>query len=369
MKPLLASQLISALSIPKKGIARYIDGKYARSMTREMQIKLIDAHKFVISDELLIQATKLSYLSPKELLAQIEYVKPPFENVWFEWNEHTRIKTNRDELLKFSDKVQPLDFTDSPERIGYHVQKVYDEFLYTCYFKNQNDNTGRFVSPEMGFTIHDHEYNWEDYKTQFKKHNPDTETYLDEKLYNQSIVQNGVVMLGEPYCNIYQDHFPYITNLMRYLSPTQTASTHWSRTSEDFEKPITQKDADEHFIHLNMLTGDGRFIIALLSLLNAQITTAERVIPNPKIIHTQFLKRVPRNEYKVLSINLSEKHIRKVYKSRSTNIKQKQHHRRGHWRHYKSGKKTWINNYLAGDPNLGKIVKDYNFKMEIKNGE
>ena len=140
-------------------------------------------------------------------------------------------------------------------------------------------------------------------------------------------------------------------------------------TSEDFEKPITQKDADEHFIHLNMLTGDGRFIIALLSLLNAQITTAERVIPNPKIIHTQFLKRVPRNEYKVLSINLSEKHIRKVYKSRSTNIKQKQHHRRGHWRHYKSGKKTWINNYLAGDPNLGKIVKDYNFKMEIKNGE
>jgi len=66
MKPLLASQLISALSIPKKGIASYIDGKYAKAMARETQISIINAQKFVISDELLIQATKLSYLKPKE---------------------------------------------------------------------------------------------------------------------------------------------------------------------------------------------------------------------------------------------------------------------------------------------------------------
>ena len=360
MKPLLASQLISALSIPKMGIGGYLDGKYARSMSREIQINMINSHKFVISDDLLIQATKLSYLPPKDLLAQIDYVVPPFENVWFEWNEHLRVKTGREELLKLHDKVEPLNLENTPERIGYHIQKVYDEFLYTCYF--QDDQKGKFWCPEMGFSIHNKQYTYEDYIKQFRKHNGENASVINEDEYKESVVQSGIIMLGQPYTVNYQNDFPYITTLMHHLSPTQTASTHWIRSAEDFDKPITQADAEKHQAQLQMVTGDARFLIALLSLLNAQITTSERVIPDPKVIHTQFLKRVPRNEYKVLSVNISEKHIRKIYKSRQTGIKQKQHHRRGHWRHYKNGKKTWIKNCLAGDPKLGFVHKDYNFK-------
>ena len=356
MKPLLASQLISALSIPKKGIASYIDGKYAKAMARETQISIINAQKFVISDELLIQATKLSYLKPKELFAQIEYVIPPFDNVWFEWNEHLRVKIGRDELVKLRKDIAPLNLTQIPENVGYHIQKLYDENLYTCYYQNENN---KFYSPEMGFHIHNELYTYEHYVNQWSKFNPDNPNVIKENDYYKEVVNNGVIMLSQPYCMHFQKDKD-LTPLMGYLSPTQTASTHWARTAEEFETPMQSADAEHHAMELHKLTGDARFMIALMSLLNTQITTTERVIPDPKVIYTQFLKRVPRNEYKVLDINISANKIRKIYKSRATGIKKKQHHRRGHWRFYKTGKKTWIKNCLAGDPNLGFIHKDYN---------
>lgn len=35
---------------------------------------------------------------------------------------------------------------------------------------------------------------------------------------------------------------------------------------------------------------------------------------------------------------------------------QQQHIRSGHWRHYKNGRRVWINNYVAGDPSVGSLI-------------
>jgi hypothetical protein len=42
-----------------------------------------------------------------------------------------------------------------------------------------------------------------------------------------------------------------------------------------------------------------------------------------------------------------------------THIKQKEHTRRGHYRHYKNGKVIFIHSYTAGNKALGTIKKDY----------
>ncbi len=44
---------------------------------------------------------------------------------------------------------------------------------------------------------------------------------------------------------------------------------------------------------------------------------------------------------------------------RETGIKQRYHMRRGHWRHYKDGRKVWVMACHAGDKSLGVIHKDY----------
>jgi len=46
----------------------------------------------------------------------------------------------------------------------------------------------------------------------------------------------------------------------------------------------------------------------------------------------------------------------------SESIKQREHMRIGHWRHYKNGHKVFINSYIAGDSRLGIITKDYQLK-------
>ena len=52
-KPLLASELIASLSNPQRGIARYVNGKYAKAMTRATQVQIVKSQKFVLTDNLL----------------------------------------------------------------------------------------------------------------------------------------------------------------------------------------------------------------------------------------------------------------------------------------------------------------------------
>lgn len=46
-------------------------------------------------------------------------------------------------------------------------------------------------------------------------------------------------------------------------------------------------------------------------------------------------------------------------KCRETGIHQRWHMRRGHWRHYRDGRKVWVKAYYAGDKKIGIVHKDY----------
>ena len=64
-KPIVASELISALSNPSRGIASYVNGKYAVGMAKHTQIQILQSQKFVLSDNMINHAVAGSYVKPK----------------------------------------------------------------------------------------------------------------------------------------------------------------------------------------------------------------------------------------------------------------------------------------------------------------
>jgi len=61
--------------------------------------------------------------------------------------------------------------------------------------------------------------------------------------------------------------------------------------------------------------------------------------------------------YKIISLG---KNYHDNKSDNITDIRQREHIRRGHYRHYKeTGKVVWIDAYKAGDPSLGTVIKDY----------
>ena len=281
-KPLLASELIASLSNPQRGIARYVNGKYAKAMARGTQVQIVKSQKFVLTDNLLHHALVGSYVEPKVLLKGLSNAIPPFNNMWVEWNEHQRVSYGYKETCKLigKEKLAPIDLTAIPERLGYHIQKIDDDFLYTPYWKI--NDTDRFVSPEMAFDIHNELFNYDKYITHWKLHNPNNPNFMDEDTYYREVVSNGQILLGDIYCNYYKKDKASITEIMGHLSPTQTAATHWSMSAQKFETQMTTDDTIRHLKHLKMLTGDARFIISLLNILNYDLIVTEDRTPPKK---------------------------------------------------------------------------------------
>ena len=370
-KPLLASELIASLSNPQRGIARYVNGKYAKAMTRATQVEMVKSQKFVLTDNLLHHALVGSYVEPKILLKGLFNAIPPFNNMWIEWNEHQRVRYGYKETCKIIDKstVKPLDLTVIPERLGYHIQKINDEFLYTPYWKI--NETDKFVSPEMAFDIHSKLYNYEEYLTNWKLYNPNNPNFMDEDTYYKERVETGQMLLGDIYCNYYKKDKESITEIMGHLSPTQTAAVHWSMSAQKFETQMTTDDTIRHLKHLKMLTGDARFMISLLNILNYDLIVTEDRTPPKQVNHIHLGRKVPKNEYKLVEIDLPKPRGKKLYKQMFTGhgSPKREHWRRGHWRRVndKRGKlikRVWIEEQKVGDPKLGTIVHDYLLKKK-----
>tara|TARA_R100001460_G_scaffold1862_7_gene6607 strand:+ start:3602 stop:4786 length:1185 start_codon:yes stop_codon:yes gene_type:complete len=382
-KPLLASELISALSNPTRGIANFVSGKYATAMSKNVQIDMVQSQKFLITDNLLDHAIRASYVKPKYLLDGLHNTRPPFNNMWVEWNEKERVKKNRKELVKLckekgaTKEVEPLIDDGIPDRIGYHIKKLTNEredlrnyayregetILYTCFFQMEDK---RFYCPEMGFNMnYECDYDYASFVNTWNKQNNFSPVNMTEEVFYHNCNSNGAIMLGATYSEMYKGD-PYIDRIFRNLIPVQTCSTHWVRSAQDFLKPVQEKESLRHAADLSRLGGDPRFLISLLNMLNYDLVSTETVIPPKKISHIYLSRSVPRNEYKVVQINLPKPRGKRVYNKMFTGqgSPKREHWRRGHWRrvHDRKGnliKRIWIGEQKVGNAELGKIVHDY----------
>ena len=108
-----------------------------------------------------------------------------------------------------------------------------------------------------------------------------------------------------------------------------------------------------------------RTVIATLALLNYPHIVIQRDLPKVNGGGSYLGRKLPKNELKVLEIDLPKPrgttHYERMFKGHGS--KKRQHVRRGHWRtlRMKSGeiKHTWIKECLAGNPELGRVIHDY----------
>ena len=85
-------------------------------------------------------------------------------------------------------------------------------------------------------------------------------------------------------------------------------------------------------------------------------------VPTPREIEVNQ-KKLRKNKAPVIEFRLISITGKEQPKTPSTphgeHASPRQHWRRGHWRAYKSGKRTWVAPMLVGDEANGKIIKDY----------
>lgn len=405
-EPTLCSQLISALGNPKRGLALYQGGKIAENMTNQVITELVQSQKFVISKELIEHSCEASFSKPNVLLDMLENAIPSFDNLWIEWDE-----MERQNYFEQYHKSQGRDYADRnqlPDRVGYHIKKFTDVlgksyFLYQSYFKFNADVPkhiskdkfhNKFYAPTMCFSIdHFKPINFEEDMFHVKQLNEVPEHMriknIDEHNFNQFEMGQSLLAKWYVYRNMpskflngefevqklvnysKHDEFQAIKEIFNRFSICQSASMHWQIPKWHFEKGYSTEEMKMHKDNLfNSSEGDARFIISVLSLINANITTNKTIQPDAKIIHTHLGKRVPRNEYKILNVVLKKNEVRKIYKSKYTGSKKRHHLRRGHFRMQptKNGtKKIFIQPSeiaIANANTLGSIVKDYHFKKE-----
>jgi hypothetical protein len=95
--------------------------------------------------------------------------------------------------------------------------------------------------------------------------------------------------------------------------------------------------------------------------------------PTPRDIAVNEKKvrkgKKPLIEFRLISITAKKRDLPSI--PQGTHASPRQHWRRGHWRTYKSGLRSWVEPMLVGDEKNGKIVKDYvigHYEEDKRNG-
>ena len=429
-KPILCNELIGALTNPKRSLRSYAGGSIAEGTVRKLKTQLVQAQKFVVSDSLVDEVVSASMSKPSVLDNMAQIARPPFTNMWIEWNEGHRIKALKDGYDKYLTGTAKKLMSDHPplrehfQRIGFWIHQYSDETdAYTMielFFKNEKDGT--WFSPPLCTSFkHDEELVYSPYEHYIHsqgilKNQPKENTYrsreeyyrdtygvgmslwgnlweiwqynqfnptLANSLYEKVTTREDLPELADIYLNIVKDmerslhtsnpnEMDYMKRIACRCGTVQSASMGWLIPKKIYQRGYTQQQMQEMTkSYLDLVQGgDMRFIISLLSILNYEKVIYQKEEPaKNKIDHIQQGRRVPTNEYKIVTINLPKPRGKKIYEKLFTGhgTPQREHLRSGHWRRFRDRygnitKKTWISEYKAGNPKLGTLIHDYNLE-------
>tara|TARA_R100001015_G_scaffold19031_3_gene14246 strand:+ start:1247 stop:2425 length:1179 start_codon:yes stop_codon:yes gene_type:complete len=364
--PVLANMVQAALAEPKKGFAMYTGGSVAEAMRRNMQADMATMQKFMVDNTLLDEIVKASFVKPQTLLAMLHRAMPCFDSMWVEWDEHARLESRK----KAHDKYTPdmyIQFNDrfiDGSRVGYHIRKVNDKIIYAKYQITTQNGVEQIGAYPLGFSISNSDRMFSDQNEMLASN------------YNQ--VTSDIIFAPWYYAKHSKDPVQreYLDDIMFKCGIVQTAAMHWSIPAQKF-KMGWEKDEMSELVRRNFLPGHGdeqgfgmgdvRFLIALLSTLNYDQVIHLSTTPPKKIDHMRFGRVVPKNEYKLVTIQLPKPRGVKIYEQMFTGhgTPKREHWVRGHHRRIRGrSEPTWIPPHIRGNPELGTIVHDY--KLEAK---
>tara|TARA_Y100001937_G_scaffold20073_1_gene27941 strand:- start:9687 stop:10934 length:1248 start_codon:yes stop_codon:yes gene_type:complete len=387
--PILANKFLAALAEPKKGIAGYRSGKYAESKRRSLQADIATSQKFVVSNNLVEHAYLASLSKPKHLVQMLDRGTPPFNNMWIEWNEEFRAKIIARECKRMGifeeyNELYPEKVGENPPvdslktrggtgRVGYHIQKINSGYLFEVYCGYENDELygDTILSSPMGFFIGGTELDWAD-KLNAAKDDKEREEITSHLFYQNS------ALLGQSYFreNLASGEItPDEAYLLTSLSIAKGSAINWlvpQHIQERGLSELTTEQVDE-MVEASLMAsqGDARFLIALLGLLNYDLVVHETVKPPKRIDHIRYGRVIPKNEYKVVTIDLPKPRGKRIYERMFTGhgSPKREHWRRGHWRTLKDAsgvikKRVWIDEMKVGNSALGSIIHDYDLQAK-----
>ena len=224
-KPMMASELIAALSNPKRNLGHFHNHKYANGMVQKLRVQLVQSKKFVIDDSLLYNLVQASMVKPKAFLKAIELAKPPFPNMFIEFSEKSLFRaykkfyaTQYPALMSFISRR--LLNTSERTRKGYHILSDDDTTEFMPWYL-LTDESGRlandkwFTSPKSVRVV-----NVSDKDVDFERrvkditNNKDKFTRNYKYRYEQGQVNGadmvtmpGISFFGEDYFHYYSERF------------------------------------------------------------------------------------------------------------------------------------------------------------------
>jgi hypothetical protein len=133
------------------------------------------------------------------------------------------------------------------------------------------------------------------------------------------------------------------------------------RTSRTMEEEMRGFELCTHAVMRESLS-----LFHFCSAVNCSNVTHETV-KAPKFINAKRKAKgePPLYEYRILTVDVRPRHETTGEPTGRHHASPRQHIRRGHIRHYKSGKNVWVQQMMVGDPARGRVDKDYEIRKGV----
>jgi len=420
----LFNLVIAATQNPRRGFGEPSfrikqSKKLIEKEARKTRMDLLGSQKFYVCDSLMHHACEATTQNPKTMLNMMNAAIPPFDNMWIEWDEDERadnmlsgavsslwesiehpMQLSHDAHRGGDDRRSRLTEPRRPKKVGFHIYAcnhtvgayyadIY--FLYPTFDrvgvrkKEPDLQSGRIgCSPySLRFTVGDN-FGWSELYGNFSDNEifkPNASLLGDRRVGVAENVDECVQIQLEEGPDLFGldiDHKSRELDSL-YLKAGLISSSAIGRMcllnemhNLSAEHPLTAKEEVVNAVYgrarENGLTGwrgEIRWIAAVLSLLNYSHTVIERDQEPSEAKRRVFGVPVPRNEVRVVQIDLPKPRGTVQYEKLFTGsgAKKRRHVRRGHYRRYihKDGTVTerWIAEQWVGDASLGTIIHDY----------
>ena len=354
--------------------------KHYEGTCRKTRQSLIGAQKFMVADSLLGHAVEASLCRPKTMREMCEIGVPPFDNMWIEWDDAKRLPLIYDAWNRRGVATEEPK-QDEWMRVGFHITVGGTKELEgICHVDSYalDSRTGKlYIQPfALQWAI---EGDMPHAGGRVVRAHLANQSHADEAgLMRAAQELRGHKILGEAWlekcCDKSKDH-KEVMGLMHktLLVASQVGSAQvvdmisqagsGTKQAEDFVSDLQDKSASGW-------RGDIRMLWAVLAMVNYPQYIIERKYDTSVTKRIAWGRRVPRNELRVLEIDLPKPkgvtRYERMFKGGGG--KKRRHVRRGHWRHYKhkdgTVTKRWIAERWVGDASLGTITHDYELKSK-----
>lgn len=347
---------------------------------RTLRAELIGAQRFVLQPSLMRHAAMASLVPPERLIDMFSVGRPCFDNLWIEWEDTRRLPI----LLECMEQMGMVtaERTDPSQwvpKIGFHITRNEPHgqgWLCQQYFL-ADDKIG---TPEwaVNFTC-DEPFDIERLANMSFSKTSDSSDFHDDVSTTEieaMMGEQGPRLIGHPYMDHWSEKPRRLISEV-FLRTTLSLGTFSSLQLKYDTASVAQGTQSHLQVHresqrnaLLAWTGDIRYLMAVLALVNYPHTVVERNYVDTKLRSMAWGQRVPRNEVRLLDIDLPKPRgttqYEKMFKGGGSS--KRRHVRRGHWRRFKheDGHITtrWIEEQWVGNADLGTIIHDYNLKSK-----